>query len=146
MARKYNWRAVKIHHSYEYKDAAKALKCSPATIKNWGRDGLPIYADRKPHMIDGEDLRDFAKAKNDNLKWQRPRTDVPWNYFPCLGCKDYRLPFLLMVDAHRRTPSAIDLSGICETCEGQLRKTVSPAQLPQIETTLDVTFRQGRAD
>jgi len=53
MAKKYNWRAIKIHFSYDIKQAAKALKCSEATIRSWIKEGLPIYADRKPLLTKG---------------------------------------------------------------------------------------------
>jgi len=143
MAKKYNWRSIKTHYSYKTKEAARALKCSEATIRNWIKEGLPIYKDRKPLLIEGADLRQFVRDKTQALKWALPSTNAPWTYFPCFKCKDYRRPYLLMVDAHKRKPNAIDLSGICEHCEREIRKTVTPGQLPQIETGLDITYRKG---
>jgi len=67
MAKKYNWRAINIHFSYEIKQAAKALKCSEATIRNWIKEGLPIYKDRKPLLIEGADLRQFVRDETQAL-------------------------------------------------------------------------------
>jgi len=140
MAKKYNWRAVKIHFSYNTKQAAKVLECSMATIRNWIREGLPVFTDQKPFLIDGPDLRDFARKKTEDLKWSLPDTNAPWNYFPCFTCKDYRRPHQLVVLGYKRAPNAIDLNGKCEDCMGHIRKTITLGQLPQIQTTLDITI------
>jgi len=143
MAKKYKWRRIKIHFSYEIKGAAKALECSTATIRNWVKDGLPIMADRKPFLIDGRDLRAFARERSQGLKWVKTKTNAPWNYFACFRCKAYRKPALLMVDFIPSGPEKGRMEGICEACEAIIVKFCKASKLPQYSTTLDVTYQSG---
>lgn len=143
MARKYNWRRVKIHFPYDVKEAAKVLDCSTVTIRHWVKEGLRIMTDQKPFLIDGRDLHEFARAKSEGLKWEKPDTNAPWNYFSCFRCKAYRKPALLMVDFVPIGPQKGRLEGICETCEAQIVKFCDRSKLPKISTTLDVTYQLG---
>lgn len=143
MARKYNWRRVRKHFSYDFAQAAKVLECSVATIRTWAKEGLPVMADQKPYLIDGQDLRDFAKQKSEALSWPKPDTNAPWTYFPCFGCKAYRRPYLLMVDYIPVTAVRGRLTGICETCDNAITKYCTTDQVPRISTTLDVTHQPG---
>lgn len=143
MAKKYEWHRVKIHFPYEIREAAKALDCSIATIRNWVKDGLPIVTDQKPYLIDGRDLRAFARERSEGLKWVKPETNAPWNYFACFRCKAFRKPALLMVDFIPSGPEKGRLEGICEACEATIVKFCKADKLPQCSTTLDVTYQSG---
>jgi len=143
MARKYDWRRIKKHFSYDIGEAAKALTCSVATIRGWIKQGLPVMADQKPFLIDGRDLSAFARHKSEALKWHIPKSNAPWNYFPCFHCKGYRKPYLLMADYIPKTPEKGRLAGICEDCDGTLMKYCTTTQLPQFSTTLHVTHQLG---
>ena len=143
MAKKYNWRRVKIHFPHTISQAAKALECSTATIRNWVKEGLPIMTDQKPFLIDGRDLRAFARERSERLKWVRPKTNAPWNYFACFRCKAYRKPALLMVDYVPSGPKKGRMEGICDACEATIIKFCNADKLPQYSTTLDVEYQSG---
>ncbi len=143
MARKYNWQRVKKHFSYDIGQAAKALDCSVATIRNWIKEGLYCMAEQKPFLIDGSDLREFARQKSAAQKWSMPETNAPWNYFPCFRCKGYRKPFLLMADYIPTTPEKGRLTSICGTCDGTIVKFCRADQISKFSTTLDVTHQSG---
>lgn len=100
-------------------------------------------ADQKPYLIDGHDLREFARQKSEVQKWQKPKTNAPWNYFACFGCKGYRKPYLLLVDYIPINPIKGRLSGICEVCDGTIVKFCKADQTPKFSTTLDVTYQSG---
>ena len=143
MGRKYDWRRVRIHFSYEIPQAAQTLNCSVSTIRNWIKSGLPVIADQKPHLVDGHDLRAFARRKSEAQKWVRPDTNTPWNYFACFRCKAYRKPILLMVDYIQSGPGKGRLTSICEVCEAGIAKFCKAHQLPQYSATLHVTHQPG---
>ena len=143
MARKYNWRGVKKHFSYDITQSAKALNCSVATIRNWIKDGLPVDASRKPYLIDGHDLQAFAQQKSNEHKWPKPKTNAPWNYFSCFHCKGFRKPYLLLVDYTPMNPLKGRLTGICEDCDGSIVKFCMASQLPKFTSTLHVTHQPG---
>ena len=100
-------------------------------------------ADQKPYLIDGHDLRDFARQKSEALSWPKPKTNAPWNYFPCFGCKGYRKPYLLMVDYVPMNLIKGQLSGICGDCDNIIVKFCKADQIPKFSTTLDVTHQSG---
>ena len=143
MARKYNWRRIRKHFSYDVVQAAKTAECSVATIRNWIREGLPVMADQKPYLIDGHDLREFARQKSETLKWEKPETNAPWNYFACFRCKGYRKPYLLLVDYVPANPGKGRLVGICDACDGTIVKFCKAHQIPKFSATLDVTYQSG---
>ena len=143
MARKYNWRRVKKHFSYDVVQAAKAVNCSVATIRNWTKQGLPVMADQKPFLIDGHDLQAFARQKSDAQKGEKPKTNAPWNYFACFRCKGFRKPYLLLVDYTASSPDKGRLSSICEVCDCNIVKFCKADQLPKISATLFVTHQSG---
>jgi len=143
MARRYDWRRVKIHFSYEIPKAAKTLNCSVSTVRNWIKLGLPVMADKKPFLIDGHDLRAFARQISEAQKWDKPKTNTPWNYFACFRCKAYRKPALLMVDFVPTGPKKGRLVSICEICEATIVKFCRAEQLPKYCSTLHVTHQSG---
>ena len=143
MARKYNWRRIKKHFSYDVVQAAKTAECSIATIRNWIKEGLQVMADQKPYLIDGHDLRDFARQKSEAQKWPKPETNAPWNYFVCFRCKGYRKPYLLIVDYVPISRDKGRLTSICEACDGTIVKFCKADQIPKYSTTLHVTHQSG---
>jgi hypothetical protein len=107
------------------------------------KEGLPVMADQKPFLIDGVDLRAFARERSEGLKWVKPKTNAPWNYFACFRCKAYRKPALLMVDYVHSGSEKGRIEGICEVCDATIIKFCTANKLPQYSTTLDVTYQLG---
>lgn len=99
--------------------------------------------DQKPYLIDGADLRAFAREKSEGLKWVMPETNARWNYFACFRCKAYRKPALLMVDYLPSGPEKGRIEGICEVCDATIIKFCTTSKLPKFSTTLDVTYQSG---
>lgn len=60
MVRRFNWRLIKMHHSYTIDEAALALRAHKNTVRAWIRGKqLPLVCDRRPYLIQGRVLRDF---------------------------------------------------------------------------------------
>src|SRR5271154_5088831 len=99
MARRFNYRRVKIHHSYTIGAAANVLGAHKHTVSRWIAAGLPTTDAKRPFLIRGEDLRAFLRAR-EPLR-QRCRPDE----FYCLKCRTPKRPALDMAQYLPRTPS-----------------------------------------
>lgn len=60
MPKRANPMAVKANATYDVFEAARALKVSPATIRNWIKDGLEAMTSTKPYLILGAAIREYA--------------------------------------------------------------------------------------
>ena len=68
MSKRANPMAVKASLTYTVGEAAHALGKTPATIRNWIRDGLPVMSSHKPYLISGAAIREYLRAKYKNAK------------------------------------------------------------------------------
>ena len=68
MSKRANPMAVKAALSYEIGEAATALGKTPATIRNWIKDGLPVMSSRKPYLISGAAIREYLRVKYKSAK------------------------------------------------------------------------------
>ena len=64
MARRFNWRLIKMHHSYTIEEAARTLGAHKNTVWSWVRGKqLSLVCDRRPYLIHGRALRDFLATE-----------------------------------------------------------------------------------
>jgi hypothetical protein len=62
MGKRANPMAFKATLTYEINEAAAALGKTPATVRSWIKDGLPVLSSRKPYLISGEAIRLFLRS------------------------------------------------------------------------------------
>ena len=134
MARRFNYRRVKIHRNYTIAEAAHVLGVHKHTVSRWIAAGLPTTDDRRPLLIHGADLRAFLKARQPVKQRCQP------GEFYCLLCRAPRRPALDM--AHYRPLTALRglLSGICPACGRMIYRAASLAKLDGITGGLEVAF------
>ncbi len=111
MGKRANPMAVKAALTYEVGEAAKVLGKSPATIRNWIKDGLPVMASQKPYLISGEALRDFLQAK-----YRAAKSPLAPDELYCLSCRAGRNPVGSTVEACPNTAKTTRLKGLCSQC------------------------------
>jgi hypothetical protein len=111
MGKRANPMAVKAALTYEVSEAAKALGKSPATIRNWIKDGLPVMASQKPCLISGAALRDFLRAK-----YRATKSPLAPDELYCLSCRVGRNPVGFAVQASPNTAKTTRLKGQCSRC------------------------------
>src|SRR5271154_5336964 len=99
MARRFNYRRVKIHHSYTIGAAAAVVGAHKHTVSRWIAAGLPTTDARRPLLIHGADLRAFLKAREPTKQPCRP------GEFYCLRWKAPRRPAGDMADYIPKTSS-----------------------------------------
>ena len=61
MARRFNYRRLKIHFSYTIDEAARVLGAHKHTVRSWIEEGLPVVCRQRPILISGGVLRDFYR-------------------------------------------------------------------------------------
>lgn len=120
MGRRANPMAIKAALTYEINEIAALLGKSPATIRNWINDGLPVLSQKKPFLISGAALRDFLRAK-----MQKSKSPLAPNELFCLSCRAGRKPLGMAVEAITNTPKTTRLKGACEQCGASACRMIS---------------------
>jgi len=126
--------AVKAALSYTIEEAARALRVTPATIRNWIKDGLPVMSSRKPYLLLGQDIRDYLRAKNKAAK--RPLEE---DGLFCPSCKRSRRPTGMAVALRRINPKTGLLLGTCDHCGCASTRMISTARIEEFAQTFTIT-------
>jgi excisionase family DNA binding protein len=63
MARRFNYRRVKIHRNYTIAELAARIGAHKQTISRWIAAGLPTTDSRRPFLIRGDEFRAFMRAR-----------------------------------------------------------------------------------
>jgi hypothetical protein len=134
MTRRFNYRRVKIHHSYTISELSALIGAHKHTIGRWIAAGLKTTDARRPLLVHGNDFRAFMKAREPIKQRCQP------GEFYCLGCRAPKQPALDMADYHPRTALRGSLSGICPDCGRMIYRATTLAKLDQIKGGLDVAF------
>lgn len=123
MGKRANPMAVHAALSYEIGEAALALGKTPATIRNWVKDGLPVMSSKKPYLISGAAIRTYLRSK-----YAKAKCSLQPNQFYCLGCKAGRAPLGASVSIQPITSKTTLLKGTCSDCGGTATRMVSASQ------------------
>ena len=113
MGKRANPMAVKAALTYDINEAAVALGKTPATIRNWHKDGLVVMSSRKPYLISGAAIQEYLRAKYKAAK----RPLGPDQLF-CPSCRTGRKPVEMAVTITPMASKTALLMGICESCGG----------------------------
>ncbi|MBT0958667.1 helix-turn-helix domain-containing protein [Alphaproteobacteria bacterium KMM 3653] len=130
MSRRANPMAIKAALTYEVGEAAKALGKSPATIRNWIKDGLPVLASQKPYLIVGVELREYIIGKRRDTK-----APLKPDELYCLSCRAGRKPIDMLVEAVPNNLKTLRLEGRCECCGAKATRFVSKDNAPSFAQT-----------
>lgn len=134
MARRFDCRRVKLHHSYTISELSTLVGAHKHTIGRWIAAGLKTTDARRPLLVHGADFRAFMKAREPIKQHCQP------GEFYCLGCRAPKRPALDMADFRPRTALRGLLSGICPACGRMIYRAATLTKLDQIKGGLDVAF------
>lgn len=126
MSKRTNPIAVKSALAYTVEEAANALSKTPATIRNWVKDGLPIMASHKPYLISGAAIREYLRAKRKDAK--RP---LEPDELYCPACRQGRRPTDMTATLSVLTANTSLLKGICSHCECPCARMISAAKVSE---------------
>lgn len=133
MSKRANPMAVKSALTYDVSEAAKALGKSPATIRNWVRDGLPVMSSKKPLLFSGLALREYLRAK-----YRAKKTPLASDELYCPSCKTGRKPVAMAVEAFVNSPKTTRLLGTCDRCDGSSSRIISNSKADTFALTFEV--------
>jgi len=134
MARRIDFRRVKLHRPYKIAELADLLGVHKKTIGRWIAGGLPAMGAKRSRLVHGEDLRAFMNARKP-IK-QRGKPGDIW----CLSCRGFKRPALNMAEYSPRTMLRGMLSGICPDCGRMIYRATTLAKLQQDCGGLDVAY------
>jgi hypothetical protein len=134
MARRFNYRRVKIHRTYTIAELAALIGAHKHTIGRWIAAGLPTTDSMRPLLIRGDEFRAFLRAREPVKQHCRP------GEFYCLGCRAPKQPAGKMADYIPRTATRGSLTGICPSCGKMIYRAVSLAQVEQTGGGLDIAY------
>ena len=133
MARRFNYRRVKIHRPHTIAELAAQIGAHRQTIVRWIAAGLPT-TDKRPLLIRGDDFRAFMRAR-EPVK-QRCQS----GQFYCVGCRAPKRPAGNMADYIPHTATRGSLSGICPTCGKMIYRAATLTKIEQNAGGLDVAY------
>ncbi len=92
MARRFDCRRVKLHHSYTISELSVLIGAHKHTIGRWIAARLKTTDARRPLLIHGADFRAFMKAREPVRQRCQP------GEFHCFSCRAPRRPELDMAE------------------------------------------------
>jgi hypothetical protein len=134
MPRRANPMAVKANATYDVFEAARALSVTPATIRNWIKDGLEAMTASKPYLILGSAIREYLRAKYAAAR--RPLKD---DELFCPSCGKGRKPLNMQVSQSQITAKTDLLKGICGHCASTATRMISHKQRQAFAATFQIS-------
>lgn len=125
MAKRYNYRLVKIHRNYRIEDIARLFVVHKNTVRQWIKEGLPIIDRKRPILLLGRELSDFLKERQ-----AAKRRPCGLGEMYCFRCRTTKVPAAGMVDCTRRSAKTWNITAICPDCLLIMHQLVSATRFP----------------
>ncbi len=138
MGKRANPMAVKSALTYNINEAAFALGKTPATIRNWIKDGLAVMSSRKPYLILGAAIQEYLRAKYKAAK----RPLGPSELF-CPSCRVGRSPLDMAVSNTSISSKTSLLKGTCTHCGGGCTRMISKQETKEYAAIFKIAKEAG---
>ena len=127
--RKPDFRRIGPSRTYSIPELAEAVQRTPATVRNWLRQGMPTLDDSKPKVIDGAQAKEWLKQK-----WESRKMPTLHGQARCFGCKQSR-PFAKGTRFLKRTSAKVlTITGKCAVCGRTMNQFASAKSVSLIHT------------
>lgn len=136
--RRHSAQRVKRRRIYNVREAAKATGATPATVRQWMKEGLEPIEGAYPTIFRGADIIDFFVKRMS----ARGQPCGPGRIY-CLRCQAPKEPAFGEVEFWPDGPKLGALRGLCPDCSGILNRRVSRATLDVAAGNLTVTIRHA---
>ncbi len=134
MSKKFRRTLIKKHLTYTVTEAAEALGASKATIRNWTKRGLSIQTDQRPHLILGQDLRDFIQKNAEEKRYKLGSAELN-----CFKCNAGRTPYDNCVILLPQSLKTSRLQGVCSDCGGKVSRVISNSFISGFSVVFEIT-------
>ncbi|GLQ26255.1 helix-turn-helix domain-containing protein [Sulfitobacter pacificus] len=138
MAKRVNPMAVKANATYDVFEAAQALKVTPATIRNWIKDGMEAMTSSKPHLILGSAIREYL-----HTRYAAARRPLGADQLYCPSCGKGQKPLERQVTQSAITAKTDILKGACSRCGGTATRMISHQQRQEFAATFHISAERN---
>ncbi|WP_435258094.1 helix-turn-helix domain-containing protein [Thioclava sp. FR2] len=139
MREKIRIRSIKSARVMTVTEAARALRVSTGTVRDWIRKGLPVLANERPTVLRGTDLKTWLAERK-----RRRHVDLAPHEFMCLRCKAARVPLGGLVDSRAQNGRTLRLEALCAVCESRMYRFATEGALTEIRRLFDVNLIERR--
>ena len=136
MAKRVSTRKIKMHRLYTYDEAGGVLGVTSHTVRSWRAGGLQAMVASTPHYILGAELIRHIEKKQAK---KSVKMDLDQMY--CFKCKTPQNPLWAMVDYIPINDTRGRLTGLCEACEGHLKRFAGQSDLGKFGQIYEITFK-----
>jgi hypothetical protein len=136
--RTYNAQLIKLTWPYTVQEVADLFGIQTHAVLNWLAEGLHADRTTRPFLIRGTDLARFLRDRQ-----ARRRQQCAADEFYCFKCRAPRQAFLGIADIVIESPTRLRLKALCATCETNVNKVQSIADLPAIEERFNIQELTG---
>ncbi|WNC70912.1 helix-turn-helix domain-containing protein [Thalassotalea psychrophila] len=133
MSKRINPNICKIHRSYTVEEAAILLGVHKRTIRNWIVKGLKVCDNKRPILILGTELKQFAIHQRGMNK----RTCKPYELY-CFKCREPRLPEQSTIEFLEETDTRGRVIAACSVCTSMMNKYFKLENITSIQRDLSV--------
>ena len=138
-SRKVDLRKIKPTETYNKEQIARDLNRTPETVARWKREGMPIIPGSSPYLVDGQELFDWLKKRQDARKF--PCRD---NEAFCFTCKTQRTFEMESVVLRPINSKRFSIDSRCEECGNEMHKGASMARIDEIQALLESYMQNVR--
>ena len=107
---------------------------TPATIRNWIKDGLEAMTSQKPFLMLGAVIREYLRAK-----YQAAKRPLQPDQLYCPRCKTGRAALGMIATQRKMTAQTDLLTGCCGTCGATSTRIISHDQRVRFAATFRIT-------
>jgi hypothetical protein len=133
MGKRSNPMSVKAALTYDVIEAACALGKTPATIRNWIRDGLEVMSSQKPNLISGAAIQEYLRAK-----YRAAKRPLDSDQLFCPSCRKGQRPKQMAVTLSHISAHTSLLKGQCARCGGTCTRMISTPQVESFSATFQI--------
>lgn len=131
-------RKIKAAKSYTYAELARVTGKSEATVRIWGKDGMRVMVEGRPHLILGSDARAYLEAR-----FLKSRTKLKIGEARCFHCSCRRMLEPEVAEIVPKRPTGWCLRGLCSHCGGLCSRWIAERDIPLHAKKLSIDLYSG---
>ncbi|HAE94576.1 MAG TPA: hypothetical protein DCG65_08445 [Hyphomonas atlantica] len=134
MARRLNWRAIRIHRSYSVDEAARALGVAKVTVRRWIASGdLSVIDNCKPMLILGDELSAYLRKRRS----RKHKLHLDQCY--CMKCRAPKRAAFSEAELTGANGKTAMVRMLCETCTTVMHKRISLQQVSRLSALVSLS-------
>lgn len=138
-SRKVDLRRIKPTETYNFKQIANDLDRTKETVERWKREGMPVIPNTSPPLVDGADLLEFHRTRQEARK--RPCKDDEAYCFTCKAQSQFSVGSVVIRPVNKKRFS---IDGDCSECNGEMHKGASMERIDEFEVMFESFMKNLR--